>query len=179
MSMSGGMGVLSKLFSLKNGVNQGAVLSAIAYCVYVNRLFDQLRRNRAGCWVGDQYIGIVGYSDDNLLLAPSWSALQSMVTTCEEYAESHGLKFSTDKNPHKSKTKCLAFLKKKRELRPIKWCGNDLPWVSIIKHLGNTIENESLDHRGHDVKIKKAAYIARTNELLQEFHFASPKALYI
>ena len=44
-------GDFSGIFSLRNGCKQGAVLSAIAYCVYVNGLFEELRRNRSGCWV--------------------------------------------------------------------------------------------------------------------------------
>ena len=42
-------GKFSGIFSLRNGCKQGAVLSAIAYCVYVNGLFEELRRNRSGC----------------------------------------------------------------------------------------------------------------------------------
>ena len=120
-------GKLSAVFSLRNGCKQGAVLSEIVYCVYVNDLFKELRRNRSGCWVGQTFLGIMGYSDDNFLLAPSREALQSMLTICEKYTVSHGLKFSTDPNPKKSKTKCLAFLQKERELRPVVLCGDPLP----------------------------------------------------
>ena len=54
---------------------------------------------------------MMGYSDDNWLLAPSRDALQEMLVTCEEYAEEHNLIFSTDPNPTKCKTKCIAFPK--------------------------------------------------------------------
>ena len=46
----------------------------------------------------------MGYSDDNVCIAPSLNALQDMVRTCEEFAKSHNLKFSTDPNPLKCKT---------------------------------------------------------------------------
>ena len=65
---------------------QGAVLSAIDYCVYVNGLFQELRRNRSGRWVENSLLGILGYSDDNILLAPSVEALQTMLNICEMYA---------------------------------------------------------------------------------------------
>ena len=68
-------GAFSVIFSLRNGCKQGAVLSAIAYCVYVNGLFEELRKNKSGCWVGQTYLGLLGYSDDNFLLAPSREAL--------------------------------------------------------------------------------------------------------
>ena len=75
-------GVLSEIFSLRNGCKQGAVLSAITYCVYVNGLFEELRRNRLGCWIGQTFLGLLGYSDDNFLLAPSREALKDMLSIC-------------------------------------------------------------------------------------------------
>ena len=38
-------------YSITNGVKQGDVLSAILFCVYIDDLISQLRRNRTGCWV--------------------------------------------------------------------------------------------------------------------------------
>ena len=37
---------LSQSFPLSNGVKQGAVLSAILFCVYVNDLYKLLRKNK-------------------------------------------------------------------------------------------------------------------------------------
>ena len=89
---------MSGEFPMTNIVRQGANLSAIANCFYMEDLFALLKQRRAGCWVVDEYHGIFGYSDDNWLLAPSLAALQDMLQTCEEYAHSHNLKFSTDSN---------------------------------------------------------------------------------
>ena len=36
------------------------------------------------------------YADDFVLLAPSRSTMKSMLRTCEEFADLHNLKFSTD-----------------------------------------------------------------------------------
>ena len=121
-----------------------------------------------------RYHGISGYSDDNWLLAPSLSALQDILNTCEEYAASHNLKFSTDPNPDKCKTKLMAFLKKPRELPNLKLCGTDLPWVKKVKHLGNTISN-TMDGNQLDMKVKTAKYVDKNNTICQEFYFAHPK----
>lgn len=164
---------ISDTLSLSNGVKQGAVLSAILFCVYINDLFDLLRKRRSGCWVNDEFNGIVGYSDDLLLLSPSLDALQDMLLTCEKYAMEHNLQFSTNFIPSKSKTKCMAYVKKKRELKNIVLCGNKLPWVDNIKHLGSVISND-LDTMKNDTLQKRAAYINRNNEILQEFHYAHP-----
>ena len=165
---------LSKYFSISNGVKQGAVLSAILFCVYINDLYELLRKNRSGCWINDEYYGIIGYSDDILLLAPSIDALQEMLRTCENYACKHNMQFSTDVNPKKSKTKCMAFVKRKDVLlRRMNLCGNTLPWVNNIKHLGTLLSND-LNITADDVMQKRAAYINRNNELCQEFHFTHP-----
>ena len=166
-------GMFSGLFSMKNGVRQGAVLSAIFYCIYMNDLFKTLRKSRLGCWIDGDFLGILGYSDDNLLLAPSLHALQEMVSICERYAISHDLKFSTDPNPIKCKTKCLAFLKKKRDLPSIKLCGNDLPWVSSGNHLGSIIDDK-INGMAHDILAKRGKYVAKNIELNQEFKHCHP-----
>ena len=78
---------------MTNGVPQGAILSGFAYCFYMNNLFSQLRKNKSGCWVRGTFLGILGYSDDSLLLAPSLDTLQEMLKVCEEYAGTHNLRF--------------------------------------------------------------------------------------
>ena len=168
----------SNFFALTNGVKQGAILSGILYCYYCNDLFFILRERKAGCWVKGEFFGIVGYSDDNWLLAPSRTALQEMLKTCEEYAEIHNLKFSTDVNPHKCKTKCIAFLKKDRVIAEVQLCGNPLPWVPSGKHLGMHFLNK-IDGMKHDIMVKRAQFIGRNNELRQEYSFSHPRTKFL
>ena len=164
----------SYIFPLSNGVKQGAVLSAILFCVYVNDLYILLRKRGCGCTINSDYYGIIGYSDDLLLLAPSIDALQDMLHTCEEYASEHNLTFSTNENVNKSKTKCIIFGESKsKDLRCMKLCGDILPWVKRIKHLGSDITNEVCSVK-EDIMQKRASYISRNNELYQEFAFAHP-----
>ena len=163
----------SRRFSLSNGAKQGAVLSAILYCFYSNGLFTLLRSRRSGCWVFNNYAGIVGYADDNWLLAPTRAALQDMITTCEEYANDHNITFSTDENPNKSKTKCLIFLKKKREIAPLLLNGDKLPFTDSAKHLGHYLDNSKAGIK-KDMKMKRAMAVQRNNELCQEFYFCHP-----
>ena len=100
-------GVLSDIFTMCNGVRQGAILSGILYCFYVNDLFRLLRSKMTGCWVNDNFHGMFGYSDDNWVLAPSASDLRDMMNTIENYCNMHQLKFSTDPNPVKCKVYCF------------------------------------------------------------------------
>ena len=169
---------VSKYFTMSNGVKQGAVLSAILYCFYTNSLFNLLRRNKVGCWVQGKFTGAAGYADDNLLMSPTHNGLQEMMKMCEDFAKDHNLQFSTNPIVRKSKTKCVAFLKNNRILKPIKLNGNNLPWINspeTVIHLGNTIENCG-NLLSRDVRIKRAKYINRNNELNQEFYFAHPES---
>ena len=68
-------------------------------------------------------------------------ALQELLDTCHEYATEFNLKFSTDPNPVKSKTKCLLFSNKKLTIEKMNLGENKLPWVEKGKHLGNTLQN--------------------------------------
>ena len=165
---------VSSHFKLKNGVKQGGVLSALFYCVYTDDLFNNLRKERNGCWVSGEYMGILGYADDNVLLSPTIDGLQCMLRVCEEYAKEHNLTFSTNINVNKSKTKCMAFTKCDRALPSMSLNGNNLPWVKSIKHLGNKVENK-IDGMCQDMKEKRAQFIQRNNEICQEFSFADPQ----
>ena len=169
-------GLISDMFNLVNGCKQGAVLSGILYNFYVNGLFQILRDSKSGCWVDLHCVGMLGYADDDWLLAPSLDALQDMLKTCEKYNAEHGLRFSTDPKPSKSKTKCIAFLQSDRELPPLTLCGNNLPWVKSGKHVGQNVTDKA-DGLKKDMLIKRARFIDRNNTLRQEFFFAHPRTL--
>ena len=89
-------GVLSNPFPVTNGVKQGAVLSPILYCIYIDGLFTRLRKEKTWCWANGNYVGIVAYADDLLLLSQTINGLQEMTKTCEDYGNTHNLTLSTD-----------------------------------------------------------------------------------
>ena len=164
--------VLSETFSVNNGVKQGAVLSPILFCVYIDSLFSVLRRNRTGCWINGMYAGIMGYADDMWLLSPTQDGLQEMVQICSDYCKNLNLSFSTRSGFKKSKTKCIAHTKKEKTLRKIVLDGCELPWVSHAKHLGHKISFK-INGLSEDLMEKRATYINRVNELNQEFYFVN------
>ena len=103
------------------------------------------------------------------------SGLQSMVNICGIFANNRNLKFSTNSNPTKSKTKGIIFSSKPKERQNVlklKLNGDDLPWVDEVKHLGNTLENNNSMKR--DMSLKKGQFIGKINSMLQEFHYVSP-----
>ena len=118
-------------------------------------------------------MGIFGHSDNNLLVAPSLDSLQEKQRTCKKYVEEHNLRFSTNINPIKCKTECIAFLFKERNLDPLVLCGDRLPGVGGGIHLGNHLSNKKEGMR-HDIKVKQANYISKNIDINQEFIFSHP-----
>ena len=101
-------------------------------------------------------------------------ALQKMLKICEKFANDHNLKFSTDPNPTKCKTKCIAFMKRPRQLKDMELCGNNLPWVNQFKHLGSTITNQGC-FTNQDMNIKKACFVNKNIGFNQQFYFADAR----
>ena len=96
-----------------------------------------------------------------------------MLETCNEYAIEYNFRFSCHEDPNKSKTKCLAFPNQDLNLPTVKLGEKDLPWVTTGKHLGHILENV-VNGLKKDILVKKANYISKNNEILQEFDFAHP-----
>ena len=112
------------------------------------------------------------------MLAPSRNALQTMTKICEQYANIVSLKFSTNVNVQKSKTKCIIFHKGNLDtnnIAPVILNGLPLPYVNSVVHLGNTLEvNNSMTK---DCNIKRAKFISKVHSLNQEFYFAHPNTV--
>ena len=75
----------------------------------------------------------------------------------------------------KSKTKGMIFSNKEIDwsTEPVVLCGNKLPWVSEAKYLGNTVTN-IVNGMSKDISVKRASFIERNCELIQEFGYAHP-----
>ena len=166
---------LSQGFQVSNGVRQGAVSSPILFCIYINDLIKQLRSSTLGCQIQGIYLGVWIYADDIILLAPSRNGLQEMTNICEQFANKNELKFSTNVNINKSKTKCVIFNKSNINVNnvcPIILNGVPLPYVDDFKHLGHVFQSDN--SMSKDCSIKRAKFISIVHSLNQEFHFSEP-----
>ena len=163
-------------FSVTNGTRQGSIFSPRGgFNTYLDPMLELLRNSGFGCAIGTHFFGAVAYADDVLIMSTSVQGLQEMVNICQKHAEDNSLVFSTDPDPKKSKTMCIAFNCNTRDkLAPISLCGNNLPWVSKAKHIGNFLhEDGSTDL---DIRVKKGIFIQNAMELDQEF-YSLPAAL--
>ena len=92
-------GVPSGHFSVKNGVKQGAVLSPVLFCLYLDGLLSLLAKSGVGCLDGECYVGVQAYADDIVLLAPAANAMRHMLKICDIYASDYSVVF-THQNPN-------------------------------------------------------------------------------
>ena len=143
---------LSYSFSVRSGVRQGGVLSPHLFAIYVDDLILSLRRLN-GCHIADIFLACIVYADDICLLAPSRSALQLLLDTCESY----GLSWCLSYNP--SKSKVLHFGKDTFSPQ-IMMYGKSLNFTKEYKYLGVVVvagKTFSTSHMSPLIKFRSAA----------------------
>ena len=172
-----GREVTSSIFNISNGTRQGSVGSPSFWSVYLNPLFDLLRRADIGCRLGGLFVGVVGYADDLILLAPCRRAAVKMIEICEKFAEENNIVFSINDNPDKSKSKTMYVVGYgEKNLPPpeqLYLCGTPLPWVKKADHLGNLLSSEGTMES--DARQKLAKYIDGSVKIRENFFFAHPQ----
>ena len=97
-------GVLSDYISAINGVKQGGVLSPVVHYVYIDDLLLALSKSGVGCYIGSNFVGALAYADDIVLIAPTATAMRTLLSICDEYATEYCISFNA------SKSECLAVL---------------------------------------------------------------------
>ena len=102
-------GKSSKEFSVSNGVRQGAVILEILFAVYIDDLLSIFKKFRIGCYINSVFVGAFVFADDILLLLVDRFGLQALVDIYHNLANERNLKFGTNNDPSKSKTKCIVF----------------------------------------------------------------------
>ena len=155
---------------------QGSVASPAFWSVYLDPLFALLRESGFGCHIGGVFVGVVGYADDLLLLAPTRDAAQKMLEICEAFTIQNNIQFSTNEDPSKSKSKALYVVGPQgRALSrpvPLVLCGQPLPWVERAEHLGHTLHQDGLMRQ--DCREKRAQFIDSSVKVREAFRFAHP-----
>ena len=134
--------------------------SGILFAVYIDSLLQELRDSGFGCRIKGIFFGALVFADDLFLLSASRSGLQEMVNICQRFASSRNLKFGTNADPVKSKTKCLIFSNKnivQDKFKRIVLDGNELPWVDSVKPLGHFLKRDN--SKRLDIAKKRSTFI--------------------
>ena len=156
--------MLSKQYSISNGVKQRGCLSHSFFSIYLNDLIDVIRSSIIGYRYGNHYMGVYGYADDIVLLSPTLSGLKEMLKLCENYALKHKLIFNASKSqllyfPSDTGRVPKDFMLKMKS-------GQVISYTDTCNYLGNTIcshdENVIIDNAITDMDM-------RLNSLLSEF----------
>ena len=134
IAYTGWGGIYSRLFHIKNGTRQGAMLS---YCDDLNK---ELRALGVGCYIAGTFMVVTCYHNYMLLLSPTLSDMAALMAVCERYVRT-----ITKIVPMKSKTKCLYMCGDKNR-RDYPEClhlnGRKLPFVSSATNLGHTLRQD-------------------------------------
>jgi hypothetical protein len=135
----------------------------------------------AAIWnMGETFVGALAYADDIVLIAPTPSAMNKMLTICEEFAIEYNVLFNA------SKSKCIYFYTKSRpnfllhkyDVTGLNFTINDnnIEFVDNYKHLGHVISSEQTDDT--DISEKRAVFIGQANNVLCYFAKLSAKVKY-
>ena len=84
-------------FRCSNGIRQGGQLSPLLYNVHTDVRNHHLQGTGVGCYVGGAWVNSLSYSDDMVLLAPTVTALQTLLEACRAYAAPHDIVYNTTK----------------------------------------------------------------------------------
>ena len=88
---------LSMTFRCSNGIRQRGQLSPLLYNAYTDDLNYHLQITGVGCYAGGTCINSLSYADDMVLLAPTVTALQTLLEVCRAYAGLHDIVHNTKK----------------------------------------------------------------------------------
>lgn len=155
---------VSTSFCVSNGVRQGSILSPYLFNVYLDELSIALSRANTGCIFNGVRLNHLFYADDAVLLAPSPSALQSLLDICETFAMNNDLVYNTKKS-------FLICIKpkwlKNLEVPSLRLCNEAIKVTSNGKYLGMYISENRKD--SCDMKRQIRGIYARGNVLLKRF----------
>ena len=140
------------------------MLSPALFSVYIQELLDPLQGLGTGCQIGATFLGAVAWADNVLLTAPTRGSMQAMLDACSAFAAKVGLKFSTDPNLTKSKSKAVFGRGTDLEkLAPLLLSGKALPYVAHATHLGHELHENGT--RTMDTNMRRGAFIGKFLEV--------------
>jgi hypothetical protein len=155
-------GVDSESFSCANGVKQGAVLSPVLFCVYMEELLKKLEESEIGCYIGHRYAGALCYADDVALIAPSQQAMRRMLHICEDFATKFHVKFNSSKS--------INIVVGTEKYTPVSLHGIIIPRATKAVHLGHAI---GINAHNDNIAKAKAEFCGKINMLLSHFSFCT------
>ena len=153
-------------FRCANWIRQGRQLSILLYNVYTDDLNHQLHATDAGCYIGGAWVNSLSYAGDMVLLAPTVTALQTLLEVCRAYAGPHGIVYN------RAKTVCMLVRSKQSHGRfstRLRLGNDELCFVEQFRYLGHIMTADCRDDK--DIKKQFRRQNAVDNTLIRKFSF--------
>ena len=120
------------MFPVTSGVKQGDTLSPTLFCIYINDLAITLKVKGIGINVNGQYICLLLYADDLVLLAENEKDLQMLLDITQQWCH----KWKLNINREKSKIVHFRNARKKQSEFKFSYGSLPLPYTNTYKYLG-------------------------------------------
>ena len=125
-------GHVSYFFRLRAGVRQGGVLSPLLFSLAIDSIVCKIKLANIGCYRSTICCSIFLYADDILLLSPTVTGLQILLSACEKEL------IDLDMRINAKKSSCIRFGSRYdvqcRELETLD--GSPVKWVDNCRYLG-------------------------------------------
>ena len=102
-------GSYSRSFYVTRGTQQGNVLSAYLFNIFINQLLLDLNNCDAGIRIGDILYNSKAYADDITLVSTNVQDLQNLIVVCVAYSKRWRFKFGVEKSKVTIVGKCSLY----------------------------------------------------------------------
>ena len=158
-------------FSCANGIRQRGQLSPLLYNVYRDDLNHHLQATGVGCYVGGSWVNSLSYADNMVLLAPTVTALQTLLELCRAYAGPHDIVYNT------TKTVCMLVQPKQSQGQfsiRVRLGNEELSCVEEFRYLGHIMTADCRDDKILKKQFRRQNAVG--NMLVRKFSFAPIEA---
>jgi len=94
---------VSGSFMVSNGTSQGSILSPYFFARYIRYCLNTLLMERVECNIGGQFINVLAYADDFVIIMPYWRAMQHLLDALSVET------LAIDMSCNPQKTVCVVF----------------------------------------------------------------------
>ena len=159
---------ISREFYSSQGVNQGRLLSADLYKLYLEDMLNTLSLSKIGCTIGSINVNAVACADDVALISDNPDDLQILLKTAVLYSQKHNYTLQPQKSVIIPVSEKLA--KSNKQTHTFRLNEEEMPNVEQSSHLGIIrstsrlkTENETIDQ--NITKARRASYSLMSADL--------------
>ena len=152
-------------FKVGNGTRQGGILSTIIFNFYINKAIEKVLNMNSGCFLGLINVSIIGYADDIIIMAPSLSALQTLLNTFVNEVNRLCIQINASKSVY------ILFKHKKHVIndRNVKISNQTLDSVISCKYLGFNFNDDMSST--NDIERLYVSFLKQFNGIYHKFNF--------